>query len=134
MHSPPNPRFRPSMAHCSRLENTQSMPLLSPPDAPGIVYVLLGLSSSECRQRRAQCQSGDYRLVHICILLLFLRLLGAILRRGQQAEAFNGSALFSSRLLQLGRASINRNDVTALTANILNANSLMPAGSKLSSV
>jgi hypothetical protein len=34
-------------------------------DAPRIVYVCLGLSSSKCRQRRAQRQSGNQRLPHV---------------------------------------------------------------------
>jgi hypothetical protein len=38
-------------------------------DAPWIVYICLGLSSSECRQRRAQCQSGNYRIPHVRLLL-----------------------------------------------------------------
>jgi hypothetical protein len=39
-----------------------------PNDTPRIVYISLGLSR-ECRQRRTQCQSGNYRLPHVRLLV-----------------------------------------------------------------
>jgi hypothetical protein len=42
-----------------------------PNDAPRIVYVCLGFPC-ECRERRPQCQSDNYRLPHVRLLLSFL--------------------------------------------------------------
>jgi hypothetical protein len=114
MHSPPNPRF---LWHIAPGSKTRNRCLYYPPDARGITYAGPFLPPNAV----SAAHSANPAIIDFFIFassslfcVCWMQSYAAVSRR----RLSMGLHYWPCRLLRLGRASINGNDATVLTANL----------------